>query len=364
VLVESLARIAKRLLAMTPTVLGDEGVHTVNASQQIALARRPRGPVSIEDFRVENVALPELEAGDVALETLFISLDPAIRGWLDDRPSYLPPVAIGAPVRAFGLARVTESRSDNFAVGDVVRGFVGWKRRQIVSSPGTGWDRISPREGVPLEHYLGILGMTGLTAWAGVCDILRPNPGHTVLISGASGAVGSVAVQLAKQAGSRVVGIAGGAANCSMVARLGADAVVDRKASDWKGQLEAATPHGIDRLFENSGGPMFEASIARLNNHAGIALCGLIDGYNSTERPPGPSNFGLLLTKRIRTQGFIVLDYMDRAAEVEGILGELIGSGQLEAVQSVLPGFEQLPAAFVNSFSNSQPGKLIIDLTA
>ncbi|WP_307829593.1 zinc-binding dehydrogenase [Antrihabitans stalagmiti] len=173
-----------------------------------------------------------------------------------------------------------------------------------------------------------------------------------------------MAVQLAKQAGSRVVGIAGGAANCSMVARLGADAVVDRKASDCKEQLEAATPHGIDRLFENSGGPMFETSIARLNNHARIALCGLIDGYNSTERPPGPSNFGLLLTKRIRTQGFIVLDYMDRAAEVEGFLGELISSGQLEAVQSVLPGFEQLPAAFVNSFSNSQPGKLIIDLTA
>ncbi len=336
----------------------------MNSSQQIVLAQRPHGHVSLEDFRVEDVALPELKAGDVALETLFISIDPAIRGWLDDRPSYLPPVAIGEPVRAFGLARVTASRNSNFTSGDIVRGFVGWQRHQIVSSPGTDWDRITSREVVPLEHYLGVLGMTGLTAWAGVCDILRPEPGHTVLISGASGAVGSVAVQLAKQAGAQVVGIAGGAEKCSMVARLGADAVVDRKAPDWKDQLEAATPNGIDRLFENSGGPMFEASIARLNNHAHIALCGLIDGYNLTERPSGPKNFGQLLTKRILTQGFVVLDYMDRAAEVEATLGELISSGQLEAVQSVLPGFEQLPAAFVDSFSNGQPGKLIIDLTA
>ncbi|MHA4850132.1 NADP-dependent oxidoreductase [Rhodococcus sp. MSC1_016] len=336
----------------------------MNSSQQIVLAQRPHGHVSVEDFRVEDVVLPELEAGDVALETLFISIDPAIRGWLDDRPSYLPPVAIGEPVRAFGLARVTASRNSNFTVGDIVRGFVGWQRRQIISSPGTDWDRITPREDVPLEHYLGILGMTGLTAWAGVCDILRPEPGHTVLISGASGAVGSVAVQLAKQAGAHVVGIAGGAEKCSMVARLGAAAVIDRKAPDWKGQLEAATPDGIDRLFENSGGPMFDASITRLNNHAHIALCGLIDGYNLTERPAGPSNFGQLLTKRVLTQGFIVLDYMDRAAEVEATLGEVISSGQLEAVQSVLPGFEQLPAAFVDSFSNGQPGKIIIDLTA
>ncbi|EME19167.1 NADP-dependent oxidoreductase [Rhodococcus triatomae BKS 15-14] len=313
---------------------------------------------------MEEVVLPELEAGDVALETLFISIDPAIRGWLDDRPSYLPPVAIGAPVRAFGLARVTASRNSNFAEGDIVRGLIGWQQRQIVNSPSTDWDRIAQREDVPLEHYLGILGMTGLTAWAGVCDILRPEPGQTVLISGASGAVGSVAVQLAKQAGAQVVGIAGGAEKCSMVTRLGADAVVDRKATDWKDQLKVATPNGVDRLFENSGGPMFEASIARLNNHAHIALCGLIDGYNLTERPAGPSSFGQLLAKRILTQGFIVLDYMDRAAEVEAALAKLISSGQLEPLQSVLRGFEQLPAAFVDSFTHGQPGKLIIDLTA
>lgn len=333
------------------------------SSQQIVLAQRPHGHVSAKDFRLEDVVLPELEAGGIEIETLFISVDPAIRGWLDDRPSYLPPVALGAPVRALGLARVTASLNTNFAVGEIVRGFVGWQRRQIVSSPGGQWDRLAPREGISLEHYLGVLGMTGLTAWAGVCDILHPTPGHTVLISGASGAVGSVAVQLAKRSGARVVGIAGGAEKCAMVARLGADAVVDRKAPNWEGQLEAATPDGIDRVFENSGGPMFDATISRLNNHAHIALCGLIDGYNLPERPSGPANFGQLLTKRILVQGFVVLDYMDRAAEVEALLGALLGSGQVEAVQSVLPGFEQLPAAFVDSFSNGRPGKIVIDLT-
>lgn len=332
------------------------------SSQQIVLAQRPHGNVSSKDFRLEDVVLPHLEAGGIEMETLFISIDPAIRGWLDDRPSYLPPVALGAPVRALGLARVTASLNSDFAVGDIVRGFVGWQRRQIVSSPGGEWDRLTPREDIPLGHYLGVLGMTGLTAWAGMCDILRPTPGHTVLISGASGAVGSVAVQLAKQSGARVVGVAGGAEKCAMVARLGADVVIDRKSRDWEDHLKAATPDGIDRVFENSGGPMFEATISRLNNHAHIALCGLIDGYNLTERPSGPANFGQLLTKRIVTQGFVVLDYMDRAAEVEAKLGALISSGQLEAVQSVLPGFEQLPAAFVDSFSNGRPGKIIIEL--
>lgn len=338
-------------------------IDIVNTSQQIVLAKRPDGHVSPADFRVERVATPELGPGAVALETLFISIDPAIRGWLDDRPSYLPPVQIGEPVRAFGLARVSASRNSAFAVGEVVRGLVGWQQRQVVESPDAEWDRITPRAGVPLEHYLGVLGMTGLTAWAGVCDILRPEQGQTVLISGASGAVGSVAVQLAKEAGACVVGIAGGNEKCDLVTSLGADFVVDRKASDWRDQLEKATPDGIDRLFENSGGQMFEASIARLNNHAVIALCGLIDGYNMAKRPAGPSNFGLLLTKRVRTQGFIVLDYMNRAREVEAQLGELMSAGKLEAVQSVLRGFEQLPAAFVDSFSNGHPGKVIVDLT-
>jgi len=336
----------------------------MTTSQQIVLAARPRGYVTSADFRHEEVQVPPLDEGGIELETLVISIDPAIRGWLDDRPSYLPPVAIGAPVRAFGLARVTASRNEEFPEGTIVRGLVGWQERQVIAQSGSDWQRIVLHAGVPLEHHLGILGMTGLTAWAGVCDILQPEPGHTVLVSGASGAVGTVAVQLAKLAGARVIGIAGGPEKCAIVASLGADAVVDRKDPDWKTQFELAAPGGIDRLFENSGGPMFEAAIGLLNNHARIALCGLIDGYNLAERPAGPKNFGMLLTKRILTQGFIVLDYLDRATDVEAHLGELIAAGSLKAVQTVLRGLDQLPDAFVDSFTNGPPGKLIVDLTA
>lgn len=335
----------------------------MRSTRRIVLANRPSGHVLEDDFRLEEVALPPLTDGDIELETVFISIDPAIRGWLDDRPSYLPSIQVGSPIRAFGVARVTASKNTHFVEGDIVRGFVGWQQRQVAHWPGPEWDRITPRPDVSLEHYLGVLGMTGLTAWAGVCDILQPVSDQTVLISGASGAVGTVAVQLAKRRGARVVGIAGGTEKCEMLTQIGADVAIDRTADNWREQLEAATPNGIDHLFENTGGPMFDASIARLNNHARIALCGLIDGYNSTERPPGPRNFGMLLTKRVTVQGFIVLDYMDQANEVEDHLAELIAHEELKPVQTVLAGFDQLPAAFIDSFATGKHGKLIIDLS-
>jgi NADPH-dependent curcumin reductase CurA len=204
--------------------------------------------------------------------------------------------------------------------------------------------------------------MTGLTAWAGVRDILKPEEGQTVLVSGASGAVGSVAVQLAKRAGARVVGIAGGAEKCRMlVDDLGADVAVDRKAENWPEQLIGATPQGIDRVFENSGGPMFEATIDRLNNHARIALCGLIDGYNLDHRPPGPRNFGSLLSKRTHLQGFIVLDYFDRAAEAQRELSGLLREGTLKEIDTVVRGFIELPNAFVRSFDSASAGKLVVE---
>lgn len=336
----------------------------MNPTLQYVLAQRPSGHVKDSDFRLVEAALPALANGDVEIETLLVSLDPAIRGWLDDRPSYLPPVELGAPVRALGIGRVVTSRNADFRPGDLLRGFVGWQQRQVVTAPGEGWDRIRPTAGVPLERWLGVLGMTGLTAWAGVCDILRPEPGQTVLVSGASGAVGTVAVQLAKRAGARVVGIAGGPQKCRMLTgELGADAAVDRKARDWRDQLAAATPDGIDRLFENSGGPMFEASITRLNNHARIALCGLIDGYNLDQRPVGPANFGMLLTKRVTTQGFIALDYDGRADQVQQELVDLLEAGELREVQTVVRGFHELPNAFVRSFTDGVPGKLVVDVS-
>lgn len=334
-------------------------------TQEYVLARRPRGAVTGDDFQLVESVLPELGEGDVEFETLFVSIDPAIRGWLDDRPSYLPPVQIGEPVRALGIARVAATRHESFSLGDVVRGFVGWRQRFVVSAPGSGWERIAVSPDVPLSRWLGVLGMTGLTAWAGVRDILKPVAGQTVLVSGASGAVGSVAVQLAKQTGARVVGIAGGAAKCRMLVEdLGADAAIDRKADNWPAQLIDSTPDGIDRVFENSGGPMLEATLDRLNDHARIALCGLIDGYNLEQRPPGPANFGLILSKRAVVQGFIVLDYFDRALQAQHELAELLRTGALKEVDSVVRGFHELPGALARSFSSGAPGKLVVDVTS
>ncbi|MCQ8832138.1 MDR family NADP-dependent oxidoreductase [Streptomyces malaysiensis] len=230
--------------------------HPVSTSRRFVLARRPHGQVREEDFALMRADVGAVPDGGVLLETLFISLDPAIRSWLDDRPSYLPPVAIGDPVRSLGLARVTESRNPAFCVGDIVRGFTGWQERHVVPSPGAEWARITPKPGVPLETWLGALGMTGLTAWIGVYDILRPSAGDTVLVTAAGGAVGSLAAQLAKRAGARVIGTAGGAEKCDLLTtRLGLDAAVDRRADDWRDHLAAAAPAGIDRVFENAGAP-------------------------------------------------------------------------------------------------------------
>ncbi|MFF0148961.1 hypothetical protein ATK36_2213 [Amycolatopsis sulphurea] len=336
----------------------------MTTSRQFVLARRPQGRVREDDFSLVQTEIGPVPNGGIRLETLVVSLDPAIRGWLDDRPSYLPPVAIGAPVRSFGLARVTESRNPGYRPGDVVRGFVGWQERQVVPEPDPTWERITPEPGIPLETALGVLGMPGLTAWVGVHDILRPEPGQTMLISGASGAVGTLAVQLAKRAGARVLGIAGGTMKCALLTeQLGLDAAIDRHDPDWCDHLTAATPEGIDLVFENSGGPMFDATIARLENHARIALCGLIDGYNQATRPAGPANFGLLLTKRVLTQGFIVLDHLHRAPEIGKQLAGLIRDQEIQAIQTVEHGFDRLPVAFVGSFTGGHLGKLLVDLT-
>lgn len=326
-------------------------------SRAVLLAKRPHGQVTPSDFTVEEIDLPAVGAGQVLVETVHVSIDPAIRGWLDDRPSYLPPVQLGAPVRAFGLGRVLESRYDGLAPGDVVRGFTGWQERSVTD--GAGWARVPDLE----TARLGVLGMTGLTAWAGMSLIGRPQPGDTVVVSAAAGAVGSVAVQLARIAGARTVGIAGGPEKGAVLTdELGCDAAVDYRRDDWHDQLAAATPDGIDVNFENVGGPVMEAVIDRLNNHARMPLCGLIAGYNDVVRPAGPSNFGLLLSKRILLQGFIALDFDDQADTAEKELSEHLRAGRMNVLETVRTGFDELVPAFVESFGGKHTGKLVVTL--
>ncbi|WP_345426224.1 NADP-dependent oxidoreductase [Pseudonocardia xishanensis] len=323
----------------------------------VVLAQRPHGRVRDSDFAYVDVPQP-CPGGGVRARTRHLSIDPATRGWLDDRPSYLPPVGVGEVVRSLGIAVVEESRHPDFAPGDVVRGFTGWREEVLIEDP-KGWDRL-PDESTA---RLGILGMTGLTAWVGMGDICAPRAGETVFVSAAAGAVGSVAVQLARLAGARVVASAGGPRKCALLLdELGVDAVVDHRADDWADRLRDATPNGIDAVFENVGGALMEAALDRMNNGGRIALCGLIAGYNDVVRPPGPRNFGLLVTKRIRAEGFVVVDHTDRAARCEAELGAQVEAGRLHAFETVVEGFDTLVPTFVGSFDAGHVGKLVVSL--
>ena len=237
---------------------------------------------------------------------------------------------------------------------------MGWQEYAVVSDAMPLFP-VDVAEGVSPTAYMGALGMTGLTAWIGIRDIGKPQPGETVVVSAAAGAVGSIAGQLAKADGARVVGIAGGPEKCALLTeQLGFDAAVDHRADDWAAQLRAATPNGIDVDFENVGGDIMDAIFARLNIRARVALCGLISGYNSADPPPGPRAFGNLLVQRATVQGFIVLDHFGRVQEAATEIAGLIKEGRLTPLETVVEGFEQLPTAINMLFDGKNVGKLVV----
>ena len=298
---------------------------TIN--RRIVLNARPRGAPTAEDFRFENAPVPKPEAGQVLLRTLYLSLDPYMRGRMSEGPSYAAPVAIGDVMVGGTVSRVEVSRNDDFKVGERVLSYTGWQDYAL--SDGKGLTAISYEERHP-SRALGVLGMPGFTAFMGLLDIGRPAAGETVVVAAASGAVGSVVGQIAKLKGCHVVGIAGGEDKCRYVIdELGFDFCVDHRADDLPGHLAAACPQGIDVYFENVGGAVFDAVMPLLNTQARVPVCGLIAAYNATELPPGPDRLGLLmgtlLRKRIKMQGFIVFDdYAPRWREFAGAMGEWV----------------------------------------
>lgn len=330
-------------------------------NRRFALRERPEGRIDSGTFElVEEELASELSDGEALVRTEWISLDPTNRGWISDAPGYLPPVAIGETMRGLGLGRVVESKHPGYEEGQLVQGLIGWTEH-FVASEAAPLQRVPEIEGVSPSLYLGALGMTGLTAWVGMREIGKPREGETVVVSAAAGAVGSVAGQIAKRDGARVVGIAGGPEKCSILTeKLGFDAAVDHRAEDWREQLAAATPDGIDVDFENVGGEIMDAIFARLNLNARVALCGMIAGYNDTSLPPGPRNFRNLLVQRVALQGFIVLDHYAKLAEVSAQLAEWIADGSLEPLETVVEGFEQLPAAVNMLFDGANVGKLVV----
>ncbi|MEZ0352506.1 NADP-dependent oxidoreductase [Mycobacterium sp. pR1184] len=329
-------------------------------NRRFLLRERPTGRIGPNTFEFSEEAIPEIGDGEALVRVEWISLDPTNRTWINDTPTYLPPVAIGEVMRAGGLGRVVESKNPNYSVGQIVQGLVGWQD-YVVASDTMPLFAVDVAEGISPSAYMGALGTTGLTAWVGIRDIGKPQPGETVVVSAAAGAVGSVAGQLAKADGARVVGIAGGPDKCRLLTEeLGFDAAVDYRADDWLAQLRAATPDGIDVDFENVGGVIMDAVFARLNIRARVALCGLISGYNEADPPPGPRAFGNLLIQRAKLEGFIVLDHLGRAPEATSEIAGLIAAGKLTPLETVVEGFEQLPTAINMLFDGKNVGKLMV----
>jgi hypothetical protein len=333
---------------------------TATANNQIRLRRRPDGRVDEQTFETVEEAMPEPGPGQALVQNLYLSIDPTNRAWIGEEPTYLPPVGIGEVMRSVGLGRVVESSSEDYPEGALVSGLVGWQEYTLAGGEGIPLT-VVPELELPIECMLGALGITGITAWFGIEEIGQPQEGETMVVSAAAGAVGSVAGQLAKLRGARVVGIAGGPDKCAwLVDELGFDAAVDRHDPRWREQLREACPQGVDVDFENVGGEIMDAVFSMLNLNARVPLCGLISEYND-EPQPGPS-LRRVLMNRVLIKGFIVLDWFDRFPEAITNLGALVAAGKVKDRHTVIEGLDRAPEALNMLFDGENVGKLIVKL--
>jgi NADPH-dependent curcumin reductase CurA len=329
-------------------------------SKRWVLSRRPKGEVKPGDLALVEEPIRDLDDGEVLIRTVYLSLDPTNRLWMSDQDQYMPPVQIGETMRGGGVGVVERSRSEQFRQGDVVNpGLSGWATHTIAQASSINLVPVTP--GIPLTAYLSVLGGTGLTAWFGMTDICRPQSGETVVVSAAAGAVGSIAGQIAKRQGARVIGIAGGRAKCDWLTHeLGFDGAIDYKSENVGAALDNLCPHGVDANFENVGGPIMDAVYSRLNNFARMAVCGLISTYNDGGPVKGPTDFGRVLMHRLMIKGFIVTEYLPRAAEAFGALTPMVVSGELKWKVHVEDGLENALDAVGRLFTGAHDGKLLV----
>jgi NADPH-dependent curcumin reductase CurA len=331
-----------------------------DVNRQWLLAARPQGMVQESDFEYREAPVPRPRDGELLVRTLYLSFDPAMRGWMEDRASYVPPVAIGEPMRAGAVGQVLESCAPGFAAGDFVQGTFGWQDYAAVA-PGGLVPVVKLPPGVPLTWPLGVLGITGLTAYFGLLDVGKPKAGETVVVSGAAGATGSGAGQIARIQGCRVIGIAGGPDKCAwLTGEARFDAAIDYKREDVAARLRELCPKGIDVFFDNVGGEILDAVLAQIADRARIVLCGGISAYNEKEFPPGPRNYLALVVHRARMEGFIVLDYLPRMGEgIQALLG-WVGRGEIRFQEDVQEGFENIPKTFLRLFQGRNRGKQLL----
>jgi NADPH-dependent curcumin reductase CurA len=329
--------------------------HRVN--RQILLKSRPEGAPSLDNFELTESPVREPGEGEVLTRTLYLSLDPYMRGRMSAAKSYAKPAEVGQPMVGGTVGEIVASRNPKYAVGDIVLGYGGWQEYAL--STGAGLRKLDPAV-APVSTALGVLGMPGMTAYVGLLEIGQPKPGETIVVAAASGAVGSVVGQIGKIKGCRAVGIAGGAEKCRFVTEeLGFDACVDHRAPDFAKQLEAACPNGIDIYFENVGGAVQQTVWPLLNDFARIPVCGLIAQYNATRPMPGPDMFSVL-RKRLLLRGFIVWDFAAKEADFLRDVSEWIRTGRLKYREDIVDGLENAPAAFLGLLQGKNFGKMLV----
>ncbi len=330
---------------------------TIN--HQFKLAARPVGTVKTSDWSRTEEAVRAPAEGEVVIQVLYLSLDPAMRGWMNEsKASYIPPVGINEVMRALALGKVTASKNPKFAVGDHVTGLLGVQ--EFAYSNGQGLTKVDPKL-APLPVYLGTLGMPGMTGYFGLLEVGQPKAGDTVVVSGAAGAVGSVVGQIAKIKGARVVGIAGGADKCRyVVEELGFDAAIDYKTENVAEALKAHCPNGVNVYFDNVGGDILDAVLTRLARGARIVICGAISQYNNTTPVKGPANYLALLVQRASMTGIVVSDYYDRAGEAAMVMAGWIQAGKLKTREDIVDGLDTFPNAFEMLFTGANNGKLVL----
>ena len=329
-------------------------------SREVRLKSRPEGTPTLDDFELAEAEVPPPGPGEVQVRNRWMSVDPYMRGRMTDRPSYVPPFQIGEPLQGGAVGEVVASDDDGFAPGDLVVSMSGW--REAFTAPAAALQK-APPTGLPPQALLGVAGMPGMTAWVGLLKIGALKEGETVFVSAAAGAVGSVACQIAKIHGCRVIGSAGGAEKIAWLKEIGADEAIDYRAEpDLRAALARAAPKGIDIYFDNVGGDHLEAAMAVARPFARLVECGMISQYNERRPAPGPSNMMLIVGKRLRLQGFIVSDHAADTPEFLRRMAGWVAEGRVRWRETVEEGIENAPAAFLKLFTGENIGKMLVRL--
>jgi NADPH-dependent curcumin reductase CurA len=333
-------------------------------NHQFRLAARPVGMVKPSDWNYTSEPVRNIEDGEIIVQTLYLSLDPAMRGWMNEGKSYIRPVAIGEVMRAGGIGKVIASKLSRFAVGDIVSGGIGVQRYWVGAGDDktAGFYKVDPTA-APLPSYLNALGMPGMTGYFGLLEVGQPKAGDTVVVSGAAGAVGQTVGQVAKHKGCRVVGIAGGKDKCDFVVNeLGFDACIDYKNESVRDGLKAHCPSGVDIYFDNVGGDILDTVLTRINLKARIVICGAISQYNNTIPVKGPANYLSLLVNRARMEGMVVFDYADRYHVAAAQIAQWMKEDSFKTREDIVTGLEKFPEALQMLFEGKNFGKLVLQV--